>query len=413
MPCVYIPRFVRFLRFVLISAVFSAAQANATDTVLLADLFTDNNHANQSLVQSARWFYAGGPDGVTRLWSNPPTTSGELRMVAQGGIGASAMTLAYFTPSGSPRSIGAGESLTVEFKLRLDATANKNDNIRFAVLNSLGVRPSADGESGIFNDLYLNNHNGYQVSINAGATSSPFNVYKRNNQGSGSPFALGARLGTDNVTPLGLRVKSVIPVRLVVTRSTGAGTSMTIDATVNGITVTRTDSSNLITSFDCLGISFSDSALEENQNLVIDDVTVRHATAAATPVVTTLLEDTFADSERLTQSLPASARWFYAGQAAAANRLTTASIASTQNLVFTPGGVNAMTIAYFTASGSPRSLAVGESINVQANLRLDALVNFANASVSSTPRPPAPPPTSPADSIPPPPSTTTSVIPPG
>ena len=377
----------------------SCLQLHATDTVLLADVFTDNNHTNQSLPESARWFYAGGPNEATRLWSTPPATSGELRMVAQGGIGSSAMALAYFTPSGSPRTIAAGESLTIEFTLRLDATADRNDNIRFGVFNSLGARPSADSGSGIFDDLYLNNHNGYQVALNTGAASSSFNVFRRNNQGSGSPFALGSRLGTDNAAPLGLLVKSAVPVRLVLTRSSEAGTSMNIAATVNGVTVTRTDSGSSIPALDCLGISFSDSALEENQNVVIDDVTISHATAAATPVVTTLLADAFADDERLTQSLPSSARWFYAGQDDTTKRLTTASIVPAQNLVFTPGGVNAMTFTYFTASGSPRSLAVGESLNVQANLRMDALVNFANGvrfglfNSQAT----EPPPTSPAD----------------
>jgi hypothetical protein len=360
--------------------IFIASPLRATDTVLLADRLTDDNHANQSLPNSARWFYAGGSGGVTNLWSTPPVTTGALRMIAEGNVGSSAMALTYFTAAGSPRSLAPGESLTVEFTLWLDAVFDSANNLRFAVLDSENVRPSGDSFSGIWNDIYANRHDGYQVAFNTGATSSGFNIYRRYNSGAQSPFDLASNnlLGGDNSAVLNLPVKSAFPVRLVITRSTGAGTTMTLAATVNGVTVTRTDSSaNRLASFDCLGVMFSDKALREGQELRIDNVTVRHATAADPAVVTTLLDSAFADDKRSTQSLPASSKWFYGGQGPVARHLT----ASGGALRMDSDASSAMALAYFkaldpeNALNSVQSLQAGESLTIRFNLFLGALSN--------------------------------------
>ena len=144
-----------------------------------------------------------------------------------------------------------------------------------------------------------------QAALNTGATTDSFNLHERNNQGNGSPFSLGTRLGADNLATLNLKVKQEFPVHLKITRSTGAGTSVTIDGTVNGVTVSRTESTSIMTSFDGFGIYFDSTALGSGQALTVDDVTVKHTTAAA--VVTTMLNDAFTDNDRTNQALPGSA----------------------------------------------------------------------------------------------------------
>jgi len=59
-----------------------------------------------------------------------------------------------------------------------------------------------------------------------------------------------------------------------------------------------------------------------------------------------------ADGERVTQGPSSSVEWFYAGQAIAAERLTCALPVSAKNLVFTPGGSDAM-------AHPPRTIATG------------------------------------------------------
>ena len=287
------------------------------------------------------------------------------------------MALAYFTASGAPKVLAAGESVELEFTAKLDALMNSDSNLRVMLFNSLSSRPTADSEAGTSDAaLYANTHSGYQLVLNTGAATDSFNVHERNNQGNSSPFSTGTRLGADNLATLNLKVKQTFAVKLKITRSTGAGTSVTIDGTINGVTVSRTDSSSILTSYDGFGVFLSSSALGPEQALTMDNVTAKHTTAAA--VVTTLLNDAFTDDDRTNQALPNSAQWFYAGSSLASARLTTDPLVSGKNLVFTPGGSDAMTLAYFTLPGSPQALAVGESITVQTSMHLDLLANAAD-----------------------------------
>ncbi len=309
----------------------------------------------------------------------PPAGGGELRLVSSG---ASAMALAYFTTAAAPKVLAAGDSITLDFTAKFDALKNSDSNFRVALFNSLSSRPTADSETGVYPlatdpQIYVNTHSGYQVQLNTGATGADsFNVYERNNQGSDMPFASAVRMGADNLATLNLKVKQTFAVQLKITRSTGAGTSVTVDATVNGVSVSRTDSSALLTSFDGCGFYIGSDALGAGQALTVDDLTVRYTPSGG--AAATLLSDAFTDNDRTNQVLPNSAQWFYAGQSVASARLTTNGPVSAETLVFTPGGQDAMALAFFTASGSPQTLAVGESMTVQANVHLDLLANAAD-----------------------------------
>jgi hypothetical protein len=84
--------------------------------------------------------------------------------------------------------------------------------------------------------------------------------------------------------------------------------------------------------------------------------------AAASVQAQVLLNDTFSDNERATQSLTGSAEWAFAPNGAIAN---TALSAASGALVYTPtAGAAQYSTAYFTTSGSPISLADGEAITL-------------------------------------------------
>ncbi len=89
---------------------------------------------------------------------------------------------------------------------------------------------------------------------------------------------------------------------------------------------------------------------------------------------TVLLDDQFTDDDRNNQSLPASARWFYVGEAEAARRLAIPGGGSPE-LRMEADGDYAQIFGYFTASGSPRTLAVGDSLKLTLRLRLSRLYN--------------------------------------
>lgn len=77
-----------------------------------------------------------------------------------------------------------------------------------------------------------------------------------------------------------------------------------------------------------------------------------------------LLYDTFTNGTRLTQNLPSSAHWYSGG-------LSNNVSVNSSGLVFagdiggsTPGSIHGGGLAYFTASGSPYSLAIGQTMTL-------------------------------------------------
>lgn len=72
---------------------------------------------------------------------------------------------------------------------------------------------------------------------------------------------------------------------------------------------------------------------------------------------TTLLNDTFTDNERATQSLPTSSKWMTSGSAGTADNLDASSGALVAKNTLTH-------LTYFTAENSPVNLAIGDSLTV-------------------------------------------------
>jgi hypothetical protein len=87
-----------------------------------------------------------------------------------------------------------------------------------------------------------------------------------------------------------------------------------------------------------------------------------------------LLNDTFSDNERATQSLTGSAEWAFSNSGAL--NTNASSSASTGAMVYTATTSSAQSAtAYFAASGSPVSLADGESITLTFDFSFSSIVN--------------------------------------
>jgi len=87
----------------------------------------------------------------------------------------------------------------------------------------------------------------------------------------------------------------------------------------------------------------------------------------------TLLNDTFSDNERATQSLTGSAEWAFSNSGA--SNSNTSLSASTGALVYTATTSSGQfSTAYFAPSGSPVGLADGESITLSFNFSLSSIV---------------------------------------
>jgi hypothetical protein len=84
-----------------------------------------------------------------------------------------------------------------------------------------------------------------------------------------------------------------------------------------------------------------------------------------------LLNDTFSDNERSTQNLPTSAAWYVGGSSGATTSAATGQLVTTTG---TSAGANTNLAAYFTTSGSPQTLLVGETVTLSFS------VSFAGAS---------------------------------
>jgi hypothetical protein len=85
--------------------------------------------------------------------------------------------------------------------------------------------------------------------------------------------------------------------------------------------------------------------------------------------VTTLINDTFTDLDRTNQSLPASSAWFTSGTNVSTN------IDASGGALIVKNGLT--TLTYFTASGSPVNLAVGESLTLSFTVSFSAVADAA------------------------------------
>lgn len=87
---------------------------------------------------------------------------------------------------------------------------------------------------------------------------------------------------------------------------------------------------------------------------------------------TVLVDDQFTDLERASQTLPVSMRWNYLGATSASSRFNVVPVVDGRWLQLNGLGTAMMVNSYFTASGSPRSLNVGDSIRLSFQMTVTA-----------------------------------------
>ena len=85
----------------------------------------------------------------------------------------------------------------------------------------------------------------------------------------------------------------------------------------------------------------------------------------------TLLDDTFADGSRTNQNLPTSAAWYLRGNA-------TSLAASPGQMTYTSNGNVSNIVGYFTGSGTPYTLSVGETMTLSMSLSLSNVPDIDN-----------------------------------
>ncbi len=96
--------------------------------------------------------------------------------------------------------------------------------------------------------------------------------------------------------------------------------------------------------------------------------------SVASTQATVLLNDTFSDNERATQSLTGSAEWAFSNSGA--SNTNSSLSAATGALVYTSTTSSAQSAtAYFTTAGSPVTLADGQTITLTFDFSLSSIVN--------------------------------------
>jgi len=356
----------------------------AADNVLLDESFDDLDRTNQNLPDGAHWYYQGAPTTADHL-SVIPSVVGRAMLLKS--TASPTMINGYFTPSGSPRTLAVGDSVSVSMSLTLSSTPDSDSGFRIGLYNSNGVRPSTDIRAGSISDgPTYGGYSGYGIYFNAvGSTSNPTNfrvIQKTPTDGAGLPtISSTAALNSPSTgfPVLGVNAGTSFPVTLTITRT--STTAVRIIANVNGTTTTANDNTaSIITAFDDICAFIGSAAVPHGQTMKIDDVVVTYTPAAS--LAQTLLNDSFSDSDRTTQALPSSAAWFLRIQNVAAVPATVLSVPTTAtanpniDLILRASPTPGTAIAYFTG-GAAQALADGESLVMRLSTRASALANVA------------------------------------
>lgn len=360
------------------------------NSILLHDSFADGSRTNANLPASARWTYNAASLSNERV-NLLRYSSGDELLFVRGSPSQSAAVIGYFAPQGSPVQLADGDTLYLTFSLRLGVAVNRDDIFRFGVFNSLGAtRPTADMNlsHGNLSDSRMQTAQGYSAFINPGATASaPFNLYRRTSAVAahpllptqsiaGSPVVTNERMGAGNSDILEFPLNQRTAMAMTVRRT---GNNLVVEASVNGRTVSRTDTTTATNfAFDMIAFYCDANLVTAGQpNAFFDDFKVVYLpSGAGDGGRVTVFEDTFDDGERITQNLPNSAQWFYKGSVTAPQTTATqlripdpgfSTANSNLDLIVRglPGNNRITLTAPFTAALSPQSLNVGDSLTAR------------------------------------------------
>lgn len=350
--------------------------------IVMNDSFNDGERSTQQLPSSAAWFYRGQTSAEV-LPTLLGVSGGPALQIR--GTGVDALVNTYFTSGGSPQTLQVGDALRVNFRMTMSVVNNGDAVVRFGLFNSANSRPPGDDARGIFdsNPNYFFAYRGYSARINPGATAGNFNLYRRvSNDGTTPLNAAGnEQMGLSNTNvALGIAANQPFPVSLTLTRTDAA--TMTFVVNVNGRSVSRTDTAAVATAFDAFSLLLAPAGAPAGATILIDDMNVTYAPATGASQI--LLNDSFTDEERLTQTLPTSARWYYRGQTTEAVLPTLLGISGgfgpaslNRDLFFNSDGSAATALAYFSNTASA-PLQDGESIVLRLSAQFGSNRNAVN-----------------------------------
>jgi pectin methylesterase-like acyl-CoA thioesterase len=151
------------------------------------DTFVDRNSQNQDLANNSLRVFKGR-SGTTRTDAQSPAAPSVNFNTANSG-GAEGFW-AFFTDSGSPVTLGVGDSLSVSNTFSLTGFNNISD-IRFGVLDSKGTRNIGDLTGGMSEGTFSGD-TGYALQYNTGGTNSnAFTMWRRNILTAANVFSAG------------------------------------------------------------------------------------------------------------------------------------------------------------------------------------------------------------------------------
>lgn len=256
--------------FMLIALITS--QIAVAETILLNDQFTDNERLTQSLPSSADWAYRGGLiNGSLAGGGGVMTYTSEARTIN---------IYSYFTDgAGSAYTIQDGQTLTLSFKTALSALVSNADGIRLGLFNSHDSRVTSDGSTWTYSQV--NNWDGYSLWLNAGGSGN-YNVKDRTGASTAlfsSSSSVNTTLGGNGSTDVNLTADTLAMVSFALTRN---GSELQINASVNGATISRTDTAVDSFSFDTIALQLGSSALASGETMILDDVRVEVVPEPAT-----------------------------------------------------------------------------------------------------------------------------------
>jgi len=211
--------------------------------VILNDTFADNERVTQNLPASANWLSA-------RATADANVTGGYLRFDNFGNNRAGG--LAYLSDPGDYVDMGIGGTLTLTFNYRYGANNADEGGLYFGLINTGGTRVSSDNHD--YNNSAFGNDVGYVgVGVFGDDTSSGrFRVRERvagvNNYASLGPGSTAMPSLVNTVQAGGDTANEWYQARLVLNYVSPS--QMNISATIDGQTISVSDTSSIITSFD-------------------------------------------------------------------------------------------------------------------------------------------------------------------
>ncbi|MBS1794418.1 MAG: carboxypeptidase regulatory-like domain-containing protein [Acidobacteria bacterium] len=140
-------------------------------TTVVDDTFADGVSTNQNLANNSLQVFKSR-SGTTRA---DAVGSVEFDLTTAGGSDA---YWAYFTASGSPLTLGVGDTVTMQGTFSLTGFQNNAQDIRFGFFDSKGTRNAADLTGGQNNTVF-GDDTGYAAQFFASGTGSPFVLYRR------------------------------------------------------------------------------------------------------------------------------------------------------------------------------------------------------------------------------------------